>query len=218
MKCFEFSSWCESVSSYCGKYCPGNSCSLGGCKSKYPPSGQPAPPAPTVSTSVYTCPPATTKPTKPATTTKPSTTTSCVPVPTSSNICTQPNNPSKGYSSSSPVGNIPLPCLTCNNIYSDYKSGNCFKLYNNADSSKCPSYPRSGSWGPGKGCKDACDSQYESCINTYAQSCKSNGKRGFPDTYESASQKCHNQWTDCYSANENVTGGGRCNSWNSGWA
>ena len=209
LNCFQFSSWCGQVSSYCGNYCPGNSCSLGGCKSKYPPSG-PVAPSPTVSTSVYTC--------SVSTTTTPSaaaSTTSCVPVPTNSNICTQPNNPRNGYGSQSPVGGIELPCLTCNNIKSEFNAGNCFKLYTAPQSSNCPSYPRSGPHGPGQGCKDACDSQYQGCMNTYAQGCKSNS-RG--DTYASASQKCQNQWNDCYSANSWVSvSSSRCGSFNSGW-
>ncbi|KIM95067.1 hypothetical protein OIDMADRAFT_149202 [Oidiodendron maius Zn] len=211
LECFEFSQWCESVSSYCGYYCPGNGCSLGGCKSKWPPSGG-SPPPYTITTSVYTCTPTTT--TQSTTTHKPTTTT-CVPVPTCSNICTQPNNPQKGYGTSSPVGGIPIPCLTCNNIQSDYNNGNCFKLYSNSDSSKCPSYQRSGC---GQGCKDACDSQYQSCMDNYAQGCKNKNWNGpVTDTYQSASQKCYNQWNDCCSVNQKVSGNGRCNDWNWGW-
>jgi hypothetical protein len=215
LDCFSFSSWCSSVSTYCGGSCPGGSCSKSGCTSKYPPSG-PSPPSNTYSTSVYTCPPASTPPVKPTTTSsKPATSTSCVPVPTNSNICTQPNNPGKGYTSSSPVGNIPLPCLTCNNVYSDYQRGNCFKLYSNADTNQCPSYGRSQG---GQGCKAACDNQYNTCMNTYAQGCKSNTWNwGTSDTYSSASTKCYNQWNDCYSVNSNVNTGSRCGSWNSGW-
>ncbi|KUJ21127.1 WSC-domain-containing protein [Mollisia scopiformis] len=214
LNCFEFSSWCTSISQYCEKYCPGGNCNKPSCTSKLPPSG-PSAPSPVYSTSVYTCPAASTSSAKPTTTSKAAaSTTSCVPIPTNSNICTQPSNPGKGYTSSSPVGNIPLPCLTCNNIQSDYNSGNCFKLYTYANSAQCPSYPRSGSSGPSKGCKDACDSQYNSCMNVYAQGCQGN-TRG--DTYSSASQKCQNQWNDCYSANSNVNIGNRCGSFNSGW-
>jgi hypothetical protein len=105
--------------------------------------------------------------------------------------------------------------LTCNNVYSDYKAGNCFKLYTFADTNKCPSYSRSS---PQQGCKDACDTQYNSCMNTYAQGCKNNGwKRGGADTYSSASTKCWNQWDDCHSVNSGVSPGSRCSSWNSGW-
>jgi hypothetical protein len=219
LDCFSYSSWCSSVSTYCGGYCPGGSCSKQGCTSKHPPSGPSSNPTATYSTSVYTCPPATSTSTssaKPSTTSssKPSTT-SCVTVPTNSNICTQPNNPGKGYGSTSPVGNIPLPCLTCNNVYQDYQQGNCFKLYTYADTNKCPSYPKSQ---PGKGCKDACDNQYNSCMNTYAQGCKSNSWAwNGVDTYSTASTKCYNQWNDCYNVNSGVTGSNRCSSWNSGW-
>ncbi|TVY84936.1 WSC domain-containing protein [Lachnellula suecica] len=212
MNCFQFSSWCTSVSSYCKSSCPGQNCFKEACISKNPPPSAPSAPVATTSTSVYTCPASSTKPATTATVMP--TTTSCVPVPTCSNMCAQPHNPSKGYSSSSPVGNIPIPCLTCNNLKSDYNSGNCFKLYNDPDSSKCPSYPRSGSSGPGKGCKDACDNQYTSCMNTYAQGCKSNK---FGDSYSTGSQKCKDQWNDCYSVNSNVYAGNKCGSWNSGW-
>jgi hypothetical protein len=145
-------------------------------------------------------------------------------VPTSSNICQQPNNPSKGYTSSSPCGGIALPCLTCNNIKSDYDAGSCFKLYTNQDSSKCSSYNKPSI---SQGCKDACLAQYNSCIGTYAESCKygwkekreasANPNWGSGDDYDSASQKCQSQYQDCLSLNANVNPGNRCNSWNSGW-
>ncbi|KAI9055302.1 hypothetical protein LZ554_000262 [Drepanopeziza brunnea f. sp. 'monogermtubi'] len=210
MNCFQFSSWCTSVSSYCNNYCPGISCSKDGCRSKYPPSG-PARPSSTVSTSVYTCPAPTAKP---STTSATATLTSYIPIPTNSNICVQPDNPRKGYSSDSPVGGIGLPWLTCNNMFSGFMAGFPFKLYTSAKSEDCPSYPRYGNNGPSKGCKDACDSQYNSCVDTYAQGCRNN-KRG--DNYDTANTKCKNQWYDCYSANANVNPSNRCGSWNSGW-
>ncbi|KAH7360449.1 WSC domain-containing protein [Rhexocercosporidium sp. MPI-PUGE-AT-0058] len=214
MKCFEFSNWCTSVSSYCSSYCPGNNCSKEGCRNKYPPSG-PSVPAPSVSTSVYPCPAPTAKPSTTSTT---ASSTTVVPIPTDTNICKQPHNPGKGYSSSAPVGSIELPRLTCNNVYNEYKSGYPFKLYTSPQSKNCPSYPRGGNNGPTQACKDACDTQYRSCIDTYAQSCKNgrrNQRRG--DSYDTATQKCKSQWYDCYNANSNVQPGNRCGSWNSGW-
>ncbi|KAI6710688.1 hypothetical protein JHW43_006802 [Diplocarpon mali] len=210
LNCFEFSSWCISVSQYCTSYCPGKKCSKQGLRSKYPPSG-PSPPSATISTSVYTCPAPTAKPSATSTT---ATSTSYVPVPINMNICNQPNNPRKGYGSNTPVGGIALPCLTCNNMYSEYKDGFHFKLYTSPKSEDCPSYPRSGNSGLSHGCQDACDSQYKSCVNTYAQGCKDN-KRG--DSFATASSKCKNQWHDCYNANSNVQPGSRCDSFNSGW-
>ncbi|EKD12406.1 WSC domain-containing protein [Drepanopeziza brunnea f. sp. 'multigermtubi' MB_m1] len=210
MNCFQFSSWCTSVGSYCSNYCPGISCSKDGCRSKYPPSG-PARPSSIVSTSVYTCPAPTAKP---STTSATPTLTSYIPIPTNSNICVQPNNPRKGYSSDSPVGGIGLPCLTCNNMLSGFMAGFPFKLYTSARSEDCPSYPRYGNNGPSKGCQDACDSQYNSCVDTYAQGCRNN-KRG--DNFDTANTKCKNQWYDCHSANANVNPNNRCGSWNSGW-
>jgi hypothetical protein len=211
LNCFKYASWCTSVSNYCSQYCPGNSCSPSGCKSKYPPSGSPAP-SPTTSTSVYTC----ALSSSPSITSE-TTSTSCIPVPSSSCVCKQPSNPNKGYSSSSPVGSIPMPCLTCNNLYSDYNKGNWFKLYTSSDSSSCPSYSKSNI---SKGCKDSCDSQYSACMGTYAQSCKSNSQSQIAqgaDSYNSASTKCQNQLSDCYSANAYANGGNLCNGWNSGW-
>jgi hypothetical protein len=211
LNCFEYSGWCSQVGSYCSSYCPGKSCSLSGCKSKYPPSG-PSVPTPSISKSVYTC----TSSASPTTTSKP-TSTSCVPVPTSTCVCKQPNTPSKGYSSSSPVGSISLPCLTCNNLHSDYSAGNWFKLYTSSDSSSCPSYPKGS---VPQGCKSSCDNQYSACLDTYAQSCKSNSPAAISkgaDSYASACSKCKNQWTDCYSSNSGVSSGGLCTSWNSGW-
>jgi len=185
-----------------------------GCTTKYPPPPPPSHPSATVSTSVYTCPPASSTAKPSTTTSKPATSTkSCLPIPTCSNMCAQPHNPNKGYSYNSPVGSIPIPCLTCNNLQSDFNN-NPFKLYNNPKSENCPSYPRGGNGGPGKGCKDACDNQYTSCMNTYAEGCKSNR---FGDSYQTGSQKCKDQWNDCYSANSNVNAGNKCGSWNSGW-
>ncbi|KAG4436351.1 hypothetical protein IFR05_008172 [Cadophora sp. M221] len=215
MNCFQFSSWCTQISSYCSSYCPGGNCSKEGCRNKYPPSG-PSVPAPSVSTSVYPCPAPTAKPSTTSTT---ASSTTVVPIPTDTNICKQPHNPGYGYSSDEPVGSIELPCLTCNNVYNEYKSGYPFKLYTSPQSKNCPSYPRGGYNGPTQACKDACDSQYKSCVDTYAQSCR-NSRRNYHrrgDSYDSAAQKCKNQWYDCYKTNNNVQPGNRCGSWNSGW-
>jgi hypothetical protein len=203
----------------------GGLCSKGDCTSKHTPAGNPGTPT----TSVYTCPP-TTAPTTAKPGSKPTTTTcTSVPVPTSSNICQQPNNPSKGYTSKSPCGGIALPCLTCNNIQSDYNAGNCFKLYTSKDSSSCSSYTKPSCR---QGCKDACLAQYNSCIGNYAESCKSNRKKreasvnpqwgwGWGGSsgvdYNTASQQCQNQYNDCLAINANVNPGNRCSSWNSGW-
>jgi hypothetical protein len=211
--CFAFSNWCNSVSSYCSSSCPGGNCNLGGCKSKWPPVGPP-PPATTYSPTVYPCTQTTLS--KSTTTSKP-TTTSCVPIPTKSCICSQPHNPSKGYSSTSPVGSISLPCLTCNNLQSDYNSGNHFKLYTSSDSKSCSSYPHGS---VPQGCKDSCDYQKQVCLGTYAESCKANSAKdiaGGKDSYASACNKCQSQWNDCYSANGGQSGGNRCTGWNSGW-
>ncbi|KAE9376663.1 WSC-domain-containing protein [Stipitochalara longipes BDJ] len=217
--CFAFSNWCNSVSSYCSSSCPGGNCNLGSCKSKWPPVGPPPPPT-SHSTTVYTCTPTTTlskSTTKSTSTPTKPTTSSCIPIPTQSCICSQPSNPKNGYSSTSPVGAISLPCLTCNNLYSDYNSGNHFKLYTSSNSGSCSSYP--GGSVP-QGCKDSCDYQKQVCLGTYAESCKSNTAKQIAagqDSYASACTKCQNQWNDCYSQNAKVSAGSRCSGWNSGW-
>ncbi|KAI9645759.1 hypothetical protein NHQ30_005191 [Ciborinia camelliae] len=207
LQCLEFSNWCAEILSYCLNNCPGSSCSNTGCKSQLPPAGY-TPPVPSIKTSIYTCP------TTIQTTSKPSPTTSTAPsLPTCSNICAQPNNPSQGYGSYSPVGNIPLPCYTCNNLQPEYSSGFPFKLYTAQTSEDSPGYSRPDC---GTGCQDACDAQYTGCVGTYAQSCLYGVGEG-GDTYAEALIKCQNQKEDCYGVNEGVSGGGRCESWNVGY-
>jgi len=227
LKCFEFGDWCNSVSKYCSKSCPGKNCGISACKKNNPPAGYPSTPQPSVSTTVYPCA------TKPATTSRPVTSTSsdCVPVPTEVNICKQPHNPSKGYTSQNPVGDIELPCLTCNNWKTDFNRGYAFKLYTEANTKNCKSYGRGGKQGPTQACKDACDAQYSACTSTYAEGCKDNDKNkpklkysffkrnryDGGDNFDKAAKKCKDQRTDCYSANSGVSVGNRCGSFNGGW-
>lgn len=208
--CFNFSKLCQSISAYCGGHCPGGDCSLDKCKSQLPPLNGP-PPVHTVRTSVVPCSTEIRQAEAMATPII-----STVPVPTSSNICIQPNDPSKGYSTSSPVGMIPLPIFTCNNIEVDFNAGNSFKLYTNSSSAECPAYPPSRA---DSGCKDACDAQYQSCLENYATGCKE-GKwvGGVTDTYQQATDKCHDQWVACLTTNKKVPVNDRCISWNSGWS
>jgi hypothetical protein len=208
LNCFKYANWCSNVSSYCSNSCPGKSCSPSGCKSKYPPVG-PSTSSPSVSTSVGPCSTSTSS----ITTSSPT----VVPIPSSSCVCKQPNSPNKGYSSSSPVGSISIPCMICNNMKSDWYAGNWFKVYTNADSTQCKSYNSSSVQ---IGCQAACDAQRTSCMNTYAQNCKSNTQQQInqgADSYSSASTKCQNQWIDCYSTNKQASGGNLCKGWNSGW-
>ncbi|TGO59046.1 hypothetical protein BOTNAR_0170g00230 [Botryotinia narcissicola] len=207
LQCLQFSSWCQEIESYCGRYCPGSSCSKNGCKSRHPPAGY-TPPVISEKTSIYTCP------TSIQTSTyKPTSTSSIAPLPTCKNICVQPNNPSQGYSSYSPVGSIPIPCYTCNNLQPEYNSGYPFKLYKARNSEESPSYQRPDC---GQGCQDACDAQYESCVGTYAQGCGYGGGGG-GDTYASALVKCVQQKADCYIVNEEVGGEGRCGNYGVGY-
>ncbi|TGO09080.1 hypothetical protein BTUL_0180g00130 [Botrytis tulipae] len=207
LQCLQFSSWCQEIESYCGSYCPGSSCSNNGCKSRHPPAGY-TPPVISVKTSIYTCPTSIQ-----ISTSKPTSTSSIAPLPTCNNICVQPNNPSQGYSSYSPVGSIPIPCYTCNNLQPEYNSGYPFKLYKARNSEDSPSYQRPDC---GQGCQDACDAQYESCVGTYAQGCGYGGGGG-GDTYASALVKCVQQKADCYIVNEGVGDEGRCGSYGVGY-
>ncbi|EDO04997.1 hypothetical protein SS1G_07481 [Sclerotinia sclerotiorum 1980 UF-70] len=206
------------ISSYCLSYCPGSSCSNTGYIAKYPPPGY-TPPIISTKTSIYSCPTTiltTPKPPPPTTSTY-----SIAPLPTCSNICTQPHNPPQGYSSSSPVGSIPLPCYTCNNLPADYSSGYPFKLYTAKFSENSPSYQRPDC---ATGCKDACDVQYGVCVGTYAVGCSYGGGGGGGgnggeggDSYESALTKCALQKADCYVVNAGVGGEGRCASFGVGY-
>jgi hypothetical protein len=208
--CFNYSKWCKSISSYCDDKCPGKFCSLEDCKSQLPPF-KGLPPLHTVRTThtPYTF----------LAEAKATPVVATVPVPTCSNICMPPNNPSRGYSASSPVGEIALPCLTCNNMETDFNSGHHFKLYTNSSSADCPAYSSSGTDGPIKGCKDACDAQYKACLDNYAVGCKEGKWEGnVTDTYQQATDRCHDQWVDCLVANEKVPGNNRCIMFNSGWS
>ncbi|UNI14137.1 hypothetical protein JDV02_000802 [Purpureocillium takamizusanense] len=164
--CFKFTKWCIAIKAHCLTDClVHKGCSKPDCWDKNKPGpGHP----PSTSTTVYPCPPSTTlKPT----TTKPPVTTSCAPEPT--NICTQPTNDKWGYGPGKPVGGIPLPAVCCNDIEDDFKR-NPFKLYNDPDSKKCPSFP----W-PSRPnvCQDACEEQYEDCRDAYVKGCKTLGRK-----------------------------------------
>ena len=165
--CFKFTKWCIAVKAHCVTDCVlQKGCGKRECWDKNKPGpGTP----PSTSTSVYPCPPSTTL--KPTTTTKPPVTTSCAPEPT--NVCTQPTNDKWGYGPGKPVGGIPLPAVCCNDIKDDFNK-NPFKLYNDPDSKKCPSFP----W-PSRPnvCQDACKEQYEDCRNTYVTGCKTLGRK-----------------------------------------
>ncbi len=160
MNCFDFHGWCNNV----GSYCKAGGKSKSDCVGKNPPSGGNKPITSTITipcktTSVYT-PPATTS-------------TKC-PIPTPTGICTQPSSYQWGYAPGSPVGGIELPCVTCNDLKSEFNA-NPFKLYTDADSSKCSGFPRGG---VPNACAAACKTQYNQCVGTYAQGCKNNSNNG----------------------------------------
>ncbi|KAL7901012.1 WSC domain-containing protein [Trichoderma sp. SZMC 28014] len=223
LQCFNFGQWCSSISQYCSSTCVLGKCSKGDCWNHNP--GQGGSP-PKTTTTVFPCSATTT--TKPPAT---STTSTCPPPPT--NICTQPSNSKYGYGPGNPVGGIPLPLVSCNDIYSDWRT-NPFKLYISQNSQNCPSYPPSGC---GNACSDACKEQYTQCTNVYQQGCQqgSSGrfKRGqtakrllgvsqftanwgFGDnTPSNAAKKCQAQYQDCLAVNKNVNPHQQCKTW--GW-
>lgn len=160
LKCFDFANWCGDINDYCSKDCRGPLCGKGDCWEKRRPNGGKPP---VTTTSVYPCPATTTM----ATTTRAPVTTStaCPPEPT--NICTQPTNDRYGYGPGKPVGGIELGIVTCNDIKVDF-GRNPFKLYNNEDTRRCPSFP---SPQLPSVCADVCKAQYEQCTDTYVNSC-----------------------------------------------
>ncbi|KAI4280101.1 MAG: hypothetical protein L6R38_004714 [Xanthoria sp. 2 TBL-2021] len=203
LQCAKYQSWCQSISTYCGNICPGGKCSKTDCISKNPPVGGQTT---TTSSTVKVCP---------ATSTSASSTSSTAPIPTVSSICVLPNGPSgSGYNNGKCVGGIQPPALTCNNISRDFAQFP-LKLYTSKDSSQCGGYTRNTVV---QACKDACVAQYNSCIGTYATSCKGQTQYGDRDSYDSARSKCTNQYYDCLAINRGASVGNRCTSFGQGWS
>ncbi|KAI0099658.1 WSC domain-containing protein [Nemania sp. FL0031] len=210
LDCFEYATWCGELDLYCLTTCAAGSCSKPSFTKKYPPKGGLPP---TTSTFTSACPSTITTTTKTKTTKTTTTTavpTSSCPVPTPTGICTQPTNKKYGYSPGHPVGGIPLPVVTCNNIKADFNSGNVFKLYSDKDSHKCPSYTRPHC---PNACEDACKTQFQQCESVYTEGCKT-GK--FGQSYKDADAACKAQYTDCLAVNKNVKGSGHCTTWSDG--
>jgi hypothetical protein len=223
LNCFDFGDWCSDVSTYCNTK-PGSA----GCRKtdffgKNPPKGDSAKTV-TVTT---TCAPATTA--KPSTTTtKPATSSSTkCPVPTPTNICTQPSNWLYGYAPGKPVGGIDMTVVTCNDLANDWPNYP-FKGYADSDSSKCKKYARNGCV---NACADACKDQYDDCVAVYAEGCRKKKSRmgrdssyfefakpgslerrtlSWTDTYNTAVDKCKAQYSDCLATNRLTTGAGKC--------
>ncbi|KAL8994275.1 MAG: hypothetical protein Q9169_005710 [Polycauliona sp. 2 TL-2023] len=203
LQCAKYQSWCQSIGTYCGNICSGGKCSKKDCISKNPPVGGPTT---TTSSTVNVCP---------ATSTSASSTSSTAPIPTVSSICLLPNGPSgSGYNNGKCVGGIQPPALTCNNIRREFAQFP-LKLYTNKESSQCGGYTRNT---VPQACKDACVSQYNSCVGTYATSCKGQSQYGDRDSYDSARSKCTNQYSDCLAINKGASVGNRCTSFGLGWS
>ncbi|KAI0816540.1 WSC domain-containing protein [Xylaria sp. FL0064] len=203
LNCFKYAEWCGELDLYCLTSCKNGACDKPSFVNKYPPKGGNSP---TTHTSTYPCPTTITTTKTKTTTTTPYPTSSC-PVPTPTGICTQPTNKKYGYGPGNPVGGIPLPIVTCNNIKDDYMTGNVFKLYTDKDSHNCPSYPRPQC---PNACADACKAQYDQCESVYTDGCK---KGLFNYSYKDADAACNAQYNDCLSVNKDVKGNGHCTTW-----
>lgn len=168
--CYSYRSWCEGIGSYYKGWQDGKS-SKGDCYSQNPPNNGPA-------TTPGVC--------TPTSTSRPSTTTEVTP-PTATNVCVIPSGkPGSGYEGGKCVGDIEPPVVTCNDDKDDYSKGYLFKSYTSRDTGKCPSYPKSSI---SKACQDACKVQYDSCIGTYAETCKSKDAGKSKDNGKSNSGK-----------------------------
>jgi hypothetical protein len=232
LNCFDFSSWCDDINTYCNAGTSGwksGKCAKSDFLGKSKPSGGSAA---STTTSVYPCAATASTSTVPA-----SASTSCAPAP--SNICTQPSSWWYNYGPGNPAGQIDLPLVTCSDLKTDYTSGTPFKLYTDANTRNCNSYSRTQT---PSACSDACKAQYNSCVSVYVQSCKSFGgmnywskraaekefesanpglsKRYFniwgSDTAATAQVKCAVQYSDCLSTNKNVNAQTRCQNWGTG--
>ncbi|KAF4875529.1 putative fungistatic metabolite [Colletotrichum siamense] len=212
--CVDFKAWCKDVSSYCSSSCSGKkgSCGKKDCFQKKQPKGwKPG------STSVSTFP----CPSKPTSTSTPVT----VVPPPPTGICKQPSSSSwfLKYGPGNPVGGIEIPIVTCNDVEAEFKAGNQFKLYIEADTKLCKGY---GKGSVPNACAEACQEQYTECQSVYAQGCKAyNNRRSgggyssapdiakrffFADTFTVALNKCKVQYQDCLAENKNVLVSNKC--------
>ncbi|OAQ98353.1 hypothetical protein LLEC1_04970 [Akanthomyces lecanii] len=189
LNCFEYAGWCKSLKSYCNSCDNSAKCNKLDCWKSLEPGHVGTPTTKTVTTRCTSVPtsnppgtstnpgtstkPTTTKPpgttTQPTTSTKASTSTSttqCPPQPT--NVCKQPTSKDCDFGPGNPVGGVPLPIVTCNDCKDEFNA-NPFKMYTNANSRNCPSYPHGQ---VGGACCEACKYQYYKCIEVYANSCK----------------------------------------------
>ncbi|KAF3355658.1 hypothetical protein VdG1_03950 [Verticillium dahliae VDG1] len=153
LECADYKKWCKDAKLFCRRSCTSKSrnCSKAGHHAENPPRG-----------GDNKDPVTKTVPCDEATGTM---TPGTVPEPT--NLCVQPHNPGRGYTTEDPVGDIDLPVVTCNNNEADHKRGNPFKQYDHSNWGHCPSYKRGD---VPKACKHACKQQYERCRGVYAKS------------------------------------------------
>jgi hypothetical protein len=221
LECFDFGNWCSDLDKYCLAKPGPAGCRKSDYYGKKPPKGAAKP-----VTSTITVPCATATP---STTTTTSTTTQ-TPVPPPTNICKQPTG--KDY----PLGGIPLPIVTCNDIKNDYPSYP-FKIYNHPDTKKCGKYGRTKVT---NACLDACKEQYDDCVQVYAEGCRNKQGRkrdlsyfefaqekdkrtfgwgwppipsGWNDNYNTAVSKCATQYSQCKSLNSYINANDKCKAW-----
>ena len=149
---------------------------------------------PTSTSSTYTSTKSATTSTKPVSTSPGSTATSTKSstsqTPTSTNICIEPSEPR--------VGGILPPRCGCNDVFSDWLK-KPFKVYSGKSQSVDLSYSRKDVM---KACKDACDQQWKSCQDMYAESRRGKTETKDSDSYASATKKCQKQRDSCKKLND----------------
>lgn len=195
--CFKYVEFCKSIELSCLK-CVLGKCDKSDCNPPTPPS---------VTTIVTPCVPTATNPPTPPPTV-------CPPKPT--NICKDTGS----------ICGVPLPIVSCNDDKSQFAAAP-FKLYNDADTSKCPIFPHPE---VPNACAEACKEQYDQCTKTSLWSCHGlkRSESAFEDDFVAPTAnegphrrtlglltqlKCKKQYAACVAANKNIDTSNHCNSW-----
>lgn len=160
--------------------------------------------APASTSSAFTSTTSATTPTKPTSTSRSSTATSTKSstsqTATSTSICVAPGEPH--------VGGILPPRCGCNDVFSDWLV-KPFKVYSGTSKFNAVSYLRNDVI---KACKDACDQQWKSCQDVYAESCRGKTETKDRDSYASATKKCQKQKDSCRKLNDKHDKKNECSS------
>lgn len=151
--------------------------------------------------------------------------TPCAPTATNPPPTVCPPKPTNICKDTGSICGIPLPIVSCNDDKSQFAAAP-FKLYNDADTSKCPIFPQPE---VPNACAQACKEQYDQCSKTSLWSC--HGKRSespFEDDFVAPTlndgphrrtlglltkYKCKSQYDACVNANKGIDTSSHCNSW-----